>query len=299
MIEGAGKLGAMTINTNGDEFPEPLVEPTEGNWRHKRVLDHGYVALRDSMPHWSGELSETGLEPCDARIVEAARVSYAPMELAPADRIALETQKLLATRTRHAMGKEPARTKEKDENLIRYLYNHEHMTPFEKVRLEFVAKLPIFVARQWVRHRAGSFNETSARYTELRDEFYVPLPERIKTQHKNNKQGSGEALERDVQLNAHHRIKEFSNTAYSCYLELLDAGVARELARMVLPTNIYTCWYWTVDLRNLFHFVHLRLDEHAQYEIRVYAEAILEMLRRVAPVATAAFEAKENGKELG
>lgn len=264
------------------------------------VLDHGYIALRDAMPHWSSPDSETGLKACDARIVEAARISYRPPPtVTPADRIAFETQKLLNERAAQAMGREPARTKEKDEKLIRYLYEHEHLTPFEKVRFEFVVKLPIFVARQWIRHRMGSFNEVSARYTELKDEFYIPELERIRGQHHANKQGSGERLPESYALDCLEEIKLSSERAFDSYTRMLSRGLARELARMVLPTNIYTSWYWTVDLRNLFHFLHLRLDEHAQYEIRVYAEAILKMLRKVAPVATAAFEANDQGKELG
>jgi flavin-dependent thymidylate synthase len=263
------------------------------DWAVAYVLDHGFVALVDAMPHWDASVSETGLRPCDARIVDAARVSHGRLDLRPSDRIALETQKLLNERAPAAMGKQPARTKDKDENLIRYLYAHEHFSPFEKVRFEFSVKLPIFVARQWVRHRMGSFNEVSARYSELPAEFYIPALDRMQAQASKNKQASGAQLPDGIALELQSAIELNSAVAYNLYKGLLEKGLARELARMVLPTNVYTSWYWTVDLRNLFHFIHLRADEHAQYEIRVYAEAMLKMLRIVAPVATAAFEQAE------
>jgi thymidylate synthase (FAD) len=165
-----------------------------------------------------------------------------------------------------------------------------HTSPFEKVRFEFVVKLPIFIARQWIRHRMGSFNEISARYAKLPCEFYVPEPERMQRQSSSNKQASGDTLPPTAAKACRARIEGTSQRSYRHYEELLEAGLARELARMVLPTNFYTQWYWTVDAHNLLHFLNLRLHPHAQYEIRVYAEAMLEMIRHVIPAAVAAWE---------
>jgi thymidylate synthase (FAD) len=177
-----------------------------------------------------------------------------------------------------------------DKKLLTYLHKHRHTSPFEKVRFEFDCKMPIFVARQWVRHRNGSFNEVSARYSELPQEFYVPELERMQAQATTNKQGSAEPLALDAAHECRARIKVASERAYAAYRSMLNVGLARETARMVLPTNIYTHWWWTVDLHNLMHFLRLRLDSHAQYEIRVYAQALLDEARHVAPFTFKLFE---------
>jgi len=245
------------------------------SWNSQKLLDHGVVYLLDAMPHWSGDHA-TGLTAADARIVQAARVSMAhlPPEIQRELGLVVEPEE---------------RSIASNENLIRYLMRNAHTSPFEKVRFEFFVKLPIFVARQWIRHRTGSFNEVSARYAQLPCEFYVPEPERMQAQSSSNKQASGDKLPRPIAQDCAEEINATSFSAYLSYEHMLNRGLARELARMVLPTNFYTQWYWTVDLHNLFHFLKLRLHPHAQYEIRVYAEAMLAMVERVAPVATAAF----------
>lgn len=246
-----------------------------GDWTTTKVLDHGFVHLLDAMPHW---LRPTGLLgwPADSRVVQAARVSTSHL---PADvLISLGLEAELEKRT-----------PEQDAKLIDYLLKNAHTSPFEKVRFEFIVKLPIFIARQWIRHRMGSFNEQSARYSKLPCEFYVPELRRMQAQSASNKQASGEQLPASYQLDCLEEIKGISQEAYYSYERMLSRGLARELARMVLPTNYYTEWFWTVDLHNLMHFLKLRLHPHAQYEIRVYAEAILAMVERVAPVSIEAF----------
>lgn len=170
--------------------------------------------------------------------------------------------------------------------LIRYLLRHRHTTPFEKVRFEFHVKLPIFVARQWMRHRMGSFNEMSARYSILEDEFY--FPDEYRAQSQINRQGSGEVLERSQLISSYTRTQ--CKGAYDTYELLLSEGVAREQARMVLPVNIYTQFYWTVDLWNLMHFLGLRCDNHTQLETREYAVTIRDMARAVCPIAMEAWD---------
>jgi len=219
----------------------------------------------------------------DKRIVQAARVSMSHLP----DAILLE------------LGLEPVpedRSEEQDAKLINYLLKNAHTTPFEKVRFEFAVKAPIFVARQWFRHRMGSFNEVSARYSKLPCEFYVPELGRMQAQSTSNKQASGEPLPCETAEMQQSQIRFFSTLAYQQYESLLATGLTRELARMVLPTNFYTTWYWTVDLHNLMHFLKLRLHAHAQYEIRVYAEAMLEMIEFVAPVAIKSFKQHSLGE---
>lgn len=231
-----------------------------------KVLDHGFVELVDSMPA-AVSAPDADWGPGDQRIVDAARIST-----------------------------QSTGDRERDKKLLRYLYNNRHTSPFEKVRFEFHVKLPIFVARQWIRHRTGSFNEQSARYSQLDREFYVPELTRMQAQSSSNKQASGITLSFDLADRARMEIGEASEAAYTVYENLLGLGLARELARMVLPVNFYTQWFWTVDLHNLMHFLRLRLHSHAQYEIRVYAEAIVELVRPIAPCALGAFEASL-GKE--
>ena len=222
------------------------------------VLDHGFVRVVD----YFGD---------DAAIVQAARVSY---------------------------GKGTKKISD-DRNLIRYLMRHRHSTPFEMCEIKLHVKLPIFVARQWIRHRTANVNEYSARYSILDREFYVPAADQLAAQSTSNRQGRGDLLEGSNAERALAAIEKLSADAYAAYTDLLNEGegadasrpgLARELARMVLPTNWYTQWYWKIDLNNLFHFLSLRADSHAQYEIRVYADAIRDVVKRWCPIAYEAFE---------
>lgn len=217
------------------------------------VLDHGFVRL---VEHMGGDLS----------VVRAARVSYDA-----------------AWRAGDNEGS--------DRRLINYLMRNRHTTPFESVEFMFEVKAPIFVFRQWHRHRTWSFNELSARYRELPEEFYVPKPEHIGTQSRSNKQmREFGALQDDQAVYAAEDIEKSCKESFSEYRILLERGVPRELARSVLPVATYSHMFAKIDLHNLFHFLSLRLHEHAQYEIRVYAEAIVELIRPVVPVALAAWE---------
>ncbi|MCE2755556.1 MAG: FAD-dependent thymidylate synthase [Ignavibacteriae bacterium] len=199
----------------------------------------------------------------DAAIVQAARVSYGS-----------GTKKVL-----------------EDRGLIRYLLRHAHTTPFEMVEFKFHVKLPIFVARQWIRHRTANVNEYSGRYSEMKDEFYTPNPNDIRPQSVLNKQGrSEETLPDGIAEQAANAFKAGQDEAYAQYQEFLEQGIAREIARINLPVSNYTEWYWKIDLHNLFHFLRLRIDSHAQYEIRVFAEAIAELVKPFVPHAWEAFE---------
>ena len=176
-----------------------------------------------------------------------------------------------------------------DDKLIRYLWKNRHTSPFESVSFTFEVKAPIFVFRQWHRHRTWKFNEVSARYTELPNEFYIPEAQHITTQHSSNKQ-----MRTDEQ---HERADDFrelmrsqNDVAFDLYQYMIGEGCPRELARSVLPVATYSKMFATVDLHNLFHFLQLRLHEHAQYEIRVYAEAMKELIQPVVPVCVAAFD---------
>lgn len=198
---------------------------------------------------------------CDNDIADSARVSY---------------QK--GTKTLHD-----------NKGLIRYLLRHHHTTPFQQVTLKFHVRLPIFVARQWIRHRTQSFNEVSGRYSELADMFYVPDENKITKQSVNNKQGGSEELIEHSKFWEVHFATE-QEQIYKDYEQALKSGMRRELARINLPVSLYTEWYVTADLHNWFHFLKLRLDSHAQYEIRVYAEAMLEIIRSKFPISVEAFE---------
>ncbi len=198
----------------------------------------------------------------DAAIVQAARVSY-------------------------GMGTKNVRD---DRGLIRYLMRHRHTTPFEMVEFKFLVRLPIYVARQWIRHRASSTNEYSARYSIVPDEFDLPAPEDVRRQSSRNRQGRGDALPPDVSERFRSGLERVSRDAYQIYRAALEEGVARETARLVLPLAYYTQWYWKINLHNLFHFLSLRLDAHAQEEIRRYAAEIAQIVRVVTPVAYEAFE---------
>ncbi|MEC7747136.1 MAG: FAD-dependent thymidylate synthase, partial [Candidatus Neomarinimicrobiota bacterium] len=177
-----------------------------------------------------------------------------------------------------------------DRGLIRYLMRHRHTTPFEMVEFKFHCKMPIFVARQWVRHRTANINEYSLRYSEARDEFYFPDPEHIQFQSALNKQGRSGEVPLELKQKVLDYFKEISERSFTMYQELNEAGIARELARSLLPVNIYTEWYWKNDLHNLLHFIGLRSDSHAQYEIRVYSDAMTEFVKAVAPFAWEAYQ---------
>lgn len=197
----------------------------------------------------------------DSSIVQAARVSY---------------------------GKGTKSVSE-DTALIRYLMRNLHTSPFEMVEFKFHVKLPIFVARQWIRHRTANVNEYSGRYSEMPDEFYLPEPDQLRLQSTLNKQGRGEATI-DNASDVLSRMKQTQERLFQEYSELLATGLAREIARINLPLSNYTEWYWKIDLHNLFHFLRLRLDSHAQYEIRIYAEAIAKIIKQIVPIAYKAFE---------
>ncbi|MGH1367143.1 MAG: FAD-dependent thymidylate synthase [Maritimibacter sp.] len=222
-------------------------------YKAQPVLDHGFVRVIDYM----GD---------DAAICQAARVSY---------------------------GK-GTKSVQNDEGLIRYLMRHWHSTPFEMCEIKLHVKLPVFVARQWIRHRTANVNEYSARYSILDREFYIPAPDYLAAQSVVNNQGRGALLEGAEAAKVLEILKADSNRAYDNYEAMISQdgqeGLARELARMNLPANVYTQWYWKVDLHNLFHFLRLRADAHAQYEIRVYADAICEMVKDWVPAAYKAFE---------
>ena len=223
------------------------------------VLDHGFIRVVDYL----GD---------DGAVVQAARVSY---------------------------GK-GTRKVSNDRGLIRYLLRHRHTTPLEMCEIKLHVKLPMFVARQWIRHRTANVNEYSARYSVLDHEFYVPEPDILAAQSAGNRQGRDESLTAAADEEARGEIAELSDEAYALYQRLLNEtqdgetpdrqGVARELARMVLPVNYYTQWYWKIDLHNLLHFLSLRADPHAQYEIRAYADAICEIVAAWVPLVWEAFE---------
>ena len=243
----------QTRRTTVPALEEILYEPLP-------VLDHGFVRVVDYM----GD---------DAAIVQAARVSY-------------------GKGTKAVRG---------DAGLINYLMRHRHTTPFEMCEIKYHVKLPIFVARQWIRHRTANVNEYSARYSVLDKEFYIPAPEHLAAQSTTNRQGRGEVLEGETAARVLELLKSDSELCYAHYEEMLNeradgtvidesrSGLARELARMNLPLNVYTQWYWKCDLHNLLHFIGLRADSHAQYEIRAYAEVLLETVKRWMPVAHDAF----------
>jgi thymidylate synthase (FAD) len=215
------------------------------------VLDKGFVRLVDYLGG-------------DDRIVQAARVSYG----------------------------EGTKSFREDAALIDYLLRHEHTSPFEQVILTFHVKLPIFVARQWIRHRTARVNEISGRYSVMKDDFYLPARADVAAQSDDNKQGRAEeALDEEAAAAVIASLEAGQKAAYGEYRNLVDSGLARELARVNLPLSLYTEWYWQIDLHNLFRFLSLRLDSHAQKEIRAYAAVLLDIARLVAPAACSSFEA--------
>ena len=214
------------------------------------VLNHGFVRLVDYMGG-------------DSRIVQSARVSYG----------------------------DGTKTVREDAGLIDYLLRHQHTSPFEQGVLTFHVKMPIFVARQWIRHRTARVNEISGRYSIMRDEFYLPADVDVAKQSTDNKQGrSTEPVTHQYAAEVQEKLEKGQEQAYADYSALVETGLARELARVNLPLSLYTEMYWQIDLHNLFHFLKLRLDGHAQKEIRDYADVILEITRAVAPLATSSFE---------
>ncbi len=176
-----------------------------------------------------------------------------------------------------------------DRDLIRYLYRHRHTTPFEMVEFKFHCKMPIFVARQWIRHRTANVNEKSGRYSILRDEFYIPDADNLRKQSTTNKQGGGEVMHEDVAHQLADCMRDSCKEAYGLYEGYLGAGMSMEQARITLPLNLYTEWYWKIDLHNLLHFLGLRCDSHAQWEIRVFADAMLALISPLVPLAVEAW----------
>ncbi|HVP07227.1 MAG TPA: FAD-dependent thymidylate synthase [Candidatus Acidoferrum sp.] len=218
--------------------------------REFKVLDKGFVRLVDYMGN-------------DDSIVQAARVSYG----------------------------EGTKKVQEDRGLIRYLMRHHHTTPFEMVEFKFHVKLPIFIARQWIRHRTANVNEYSGRYSIMKEEFYLPKPDDIQTQSTRNKQGRSDTeVPDEIKTQFLGDLSRIQSDAYKVYTEAIDKDIARELARIDLPLSLYTEWYWKIDLHNLFHFLSLRLDDHAQKEFREYAVVIADMVKTVCPVAYEAFE---------
>lgn len=214
------------------------------------VLDHGFIRLVDYLGS-------------DSRIVQSARVSYG----------------------------EGTKTIREDAGLIDYLLRHQHTSPFEQVVLTFHIKLPIFVARQWIRHRTARVNEISGRYSIMKDEFYVPKVEDVAFQSLDNKQGrSTTEMEKDLSAHVIQELKDGQKAAFTSYSGLIEKGIARELSRINLPLSMYTEWYWQIDLHNLFHFLKLRMDAHAQKEIRDYADVMLEIVKKVCPLACDSFQ---------
>lgn len=252
-IEALRSQSATTRRACAPHLEEILYEPFP-------VLDHGFVRVIDYM----GD---------DGAVVQAARVSYGK-----------GTKKV-----------------QSDAGLINYLLRHRHTTPFEMCEIKFHVKMPIFVARQWIRHRTANVNEYSARYSIMDKEFYIPTSAQLAAQSEINHQGRGEVLRGDEAAEVLALLKEDAETAYKHYEQMLNEdssgkkldenkqGLARELARMSLTLNTYTQWYWKIDLHNFMHFLSLRADSHAQYEIRVYAEVMLEMLKRWMPATYDAF----------
>ena len=253
-IEELRSSKSETLRSTVPKLENILYQPFE-------VLDHGFVRVIDYM----GD---------DSAIVQSARVSYGK-----------GTKKI-----------------SNDKGLIKYLMRHRHSTPFEMCEIKFHIKLPIFIARQWIRHRTANVNEYSARYSILDKEFYIPSMENVAAQSTINNQGRGEVLSSDEAAEVISILKKDAEQTYANYETLLNEnpngesidsskpGVARELARMNLTLNTYTQWYWKIDLNNLLHFLALRADAHAQYEIRVYADIMMDIVKKWVPIAADAFE---------
>ncbi len=225
--------------------------------KHIKCLDLGFVELVDAMPRLVPEAQKTA----DFAIVQAARVSYG----------------------------DGTKSLNEDRGLIRYLMRHVHTTPFEMIEFKFHCKMPIFIARQWIRHRTANVNEYSGRYSVMKDEFYFPDVENLRKQSKTNKQGGDDKIDNATAQEFLDHVDALCKQSYNEYSEFLDKGISREQARMILPVNLYTEWYWKIDLHNLFHFLGLRCDAHAQWEIRVFADAMLSLIQPIVPVAVEAW----------
>jgi thymidylate synthase (FAD) len=220
-----------------------------------KVHDHGMVALVDVMPRFA-----PAGKTADFAIVQAARVSYG----------------------------EGTKQVNEDRGLIRYLARHRHTTPYEMVEFKFHHVMPIFVARQWIRHRTANVNEYSARYSVVRDRFYHPTLDNVRKQSTTNRQGGSEQID-ELTAQGFLEFLDKSEALYAEYEQMLSKGVSRELARIALPVSVYTEWYWKIDLHNLLHFLSLRMDSHAQQEIQDYARAMFELVRPICPIACEAF----------
>lgn len=242
----------------------PLVDVMHGAARQEiKVLDHGFIALIDAMPRLVPE-GQTA----DQAIVQAARVSYG----------------------------QGTKQVSEDRGLVRYLLRHQHTTPFEMVEFKFHVCMPIFIARQWIRHRTANVNEYSARYSIVKDRFYTPSLEAVRKQSTSNRQGGEDTFDvTGTDASQVQTAEEFlaflkdMESSYARYLKLTEQGVSRELARMGLPVNVYTEWYWKCDLHNILRFLALRIDPHAQLEIREYAQAMLALIEPIVPVTVEAW----------
>jgi len=247
-------LSKIKIEKRAPEGEMMDVMGGSARWEVK-VHDHGLVALCDVMPR----MVPAG-KTADFAIVQAARVSYG----------------------------QGTKQVSEDRGLIRYLARHRHTTPFEMVEFKFHHVMPIFVARQWIRHRTANVNEYSARYSVVKDRFYKPTPQNVRKQSESNRQGGEEPLD-EMTAKEFCEYLERAESIYSEYEKLLEKGVSRELARIALPLNVYTEWYWKCDLHNVMHFLSLRMDAHAQQEIRDYATAMFALIQPIVPIAAEEF----------
>lgn len=252
-------------------FESPTFDVMHGAARHEiKIHEHGFIALVDAMPR----LVPQG-QTADAAIVQAARVSYGQ-----------GTKKV-----------------NEDRGLIRYLLRHRHTTPFEMLEFKFHVAMPIFVARQWIRHRTANVNEYSARYSIVPDRFYKPTIDEVRKQSSSNRQGGEERFSADSSgaPNEAKTAEEFltylddAEKMYARYEALTQQGVSREMARIALPVSVYTEWYWKCDLHNILRFLSLRMDSHAQEEIRIYADAMYALLQPIVPLTMEAFHDYEMG----
>ena len=257
-VSTASKHSTATSPAIKIVLPEaPLRDVMDGASRWEiPCLDHGFVALVDCMPRLVPE-GKTA----DFALVQSARVSY-------------------GQGTKHV---------NEDRGLVRYLMRHRHSTPFEMVEFKFHIAMPMFVARQWIRHRTANVNEYSARYSIVPDRFYRPDIDAVRKQSKSNRQGGDEPIDVGT-AEEFMQLLEKAEHLYQDYIGLTEKGVARELARAALPVSVYTEWYWKCDLHNIFHFLSLRLDPHAQLEIQVFAQAMYDLLKPIVPVSAEAFE---------
>jgi len=249
--EGEGVAEVKRIKPSGE-----VVDVMDGDARREiRVHEHGFIALVDVMPRL---VPVDGT--ADSAIVQAARVSYGA-----------GTKKV-----------------SEDRGLIRYLLRHRHTTPFEMVEFKFHVAMPIFVARQWIRHRTANVNEYSGRYSIMPDRFYRPRVEDVRKQSVTNRQGGEEPVGAGT-AEEFLKMLEKAEGVYDDYTAMVEKGIARELARGALPVTLYTEWYWKCDLHNIMHFLSLRMDSHAQKEIRDYAEAMYRLIKPVCPMTMEAF----------